>query len=586
MRLHSDASRRRWRIRGIVCAGGMWTAIALTRAWAEGGRSRLMLFALPLAGLGYVCPAARAAARLGRRLAARPLLSASLVGALALASSVATSLFLRTPQPEAHDEFSYLLAADTFAHGRLTNPTHPMWVHFESFHILFQPTYASKYPPGQGMVMAIGQVLLGRPIAGVWLSAGLACGALTWMLAGWMPGRWALLGGLLAALHPLTIRWSQSYWGGLVAVVGGALLLGGFGRIVRRPRGRHAAVMGIGLAILANSRPYEGLVLAIPFVGALGIWLSSRRAPPAGVAFRRIVLPLGCVLLVTGTWMLYYNFRVTGELLTTPYQLYERTYASIPVFVFQDGRPAPLYRHEQMRSYYGAQAEGRGGRSVSKLATVIQSRARRQAVSYFGSLLVVAAIVISLPFERNRWQHLAALTLGVFTVGLCVTSWTFPHYAAPAAGLALLITVRAMRRVGAWRLGGIRLGRPLAQALGVLTLAILAVGIYRRSRPPEPEIGWRYDRARIAADLSQSGAMQLVIVRYSAKHDTHEEWVYNSADIDASPIVWAREMDAESTTRLITYFQGRQAWLLEPDRPLEGQPLPYPAFPGPRLAAP
>ena len=262
------------------------------------------------------------------------------------------------------------------------------------------------------------------------------------------------------------------------------------------------------MAILANSRPYEGLVLAIPFVGALGIWLSSRRAPPAGVAFRRIVLPLGCVLLVTGTWMLYYNFRVTGELLTTPYQLYERTYASIPVFVFQDGRPAPLYRHEQMRSYYGAQAEGRGGRSVSKLATVIQSRARRQAVSYFGSLLVVAAIVISLPFERNRWQHLAALTLGVFTVGLCVTSWTFPHYAAPAAGLALLITVRAMRRVGAWRLGGIRLGRPLAQALGVLTLAILAVGIYRRSRPPEPEIGWRYDRARIAADLSQSGAMQ------------------------------------------------------------------------------
>src|SRR5207247_1977615 len=164
-------------------------------------------------------------------------------------------------------------AGDTFAHGRVANPTHPLWKFFETFHVLQQPAYASMYPPAQGMLLASGQVLTGTPYAGVLIGMGLLCATLLWMLRGWLPPEWALLGALFAVIRlGLFSYWANSFWGGAPAAIGGALVAGAIPRIFRQGRSRDAVLFGIGLVLLAMSRPYEGLWFSIPFGVAFIVW--------------------------------------------------------------------------------------------------------------------------------------------------------------------------------------------------------------------------------------------------------------------------------------------------------------------------
>src|SRR5712691_1972085 len=213
-------------------------------------------------------------------LAHRRRLAIAVVGILALGLRLAVLPIEPIPDPVVHDEFSHLLLADTLAHGRLANPIHPIWIHFETFHVNQKPTYASMYYPGQGLFLAVGEVFGGHPFWGVWLSVGLMCAAICWMLQGWLPPGWALLGGCLAVMRlALFSYWANTYFGGAVAAIGGALMLGALPRIKQHQRVRDAVVMAVGLALLANTRPYESLFFCIPIAVALLAWMLGKTMP-------------------------------------------------------------------------------------------------------------------------------------------------------------------------------------------------------------------------------------------------------------------------------------------------------------------
>jgi hypothetical protein len=512
------------------------------------------------------------------RLARQRGLSVLVVGFAAILVRLSILPLVPIPQPFIHDEFSYLLAADTFASGTLTNPTHPMWVYFEGFHITQKPSYMSMYFPAQGLALAAGKVLTGHPWYGVLLSAGLMCSAICWMLQGWLPPGWALLGGMLAVARlALFSYWINGYYGGAVAAIGGALILGALPRIMRTARVRDGLLMALGAAILANSRPVEGLAVCIPVLIALIYWVARKAHPPVPVLVPRMIAP-AALLFIAVAFMAYYNYRVFGNAFTLPYQVNRATYAVSPVFLWQTPRPEPVYRYKVFRDFYTKWELGefQGARTpaaflkrtVKKLGIVVSF--------FFGVALLVPLMM--LPWVlRDRRVRFLILTSCVVGAGLSLNAWLFPHYLAPFAGALYVISLQSMRHLRLWRPGGRPSGLFLVRATTVICLALVVVR--SAAAPLKISIGrWPSTfmwygtepvglaRARIQTQLESYPGRQLAIVRYAHDHIPFDDWVYNAADIDKSKVAWAREPDSGiAPTELLRYFHDRRVWLVEPD---------------------
>lgn len=493
-------------------------------------------------------------------LARRKLLCCLLIGASVLILRAVLLPIWPITVPAIDDEFCYVLQADTFAHFRLTNPHHPMWRFFETIYVIQNPTYAAKYPPAQGLVMALGQILLGHPWFGVWLSCGLLAGTLCWALQAWLPGRWALLGGAIAFPMCFYSYWMNSFWGGALTATGGALVFGAWRRITmpaqqKAVKTRAAWILGMGSVLTILCRPFEGTLLVLPLLATLFRADRSR-------GFRTPVLLCG---LAGALWLGYYQYRVTGSPFLMPYTEYQRQYETVPQFNFLPvASEARSYPHLDFEWVDKAWLKNEYDKSRSPQFVLLRLQTWYTSLKeYLGSPLLIIPLLGFLPLSfRSQKMRVPVLLFGLIVAATFLEVAQFAHYPAPFTPVILLLAVQGIRH------GFTRGGRPLTSLLLLVSFAQMALtevpAIARRQTPDRFKAAvWK--KGSIEANLSRQNGRHVIFVRYTQFRQPHEEWIYNSADIDGQAVIWAQDMGTEENRKLIAYYPDRTLWRFEPD---------------------
>ncbi len=529
--------------------------------------------------LALVKPRAGAAwfAAVEKRLhwaATHPRVGFSLAVAFPLIARAVMLPWFPPPNPIVHDEFSYLLQADTFAQGRVTNPTPAEPRHYETEYTLLTPTYASQYQPAGGLMLALGQVLFSHPWWGVWISVGLMCGTLYWALGTVMPAAWALFGACVAALQfGIFGIWMNSYFGGAVSATAGAIVFGSLASLRdRRHWLRTAILCGLGLILLFATRPLEGVIWsAVTIVyGAFSLRGLSGTMP-------RLIGPFAVVCLAGAGLLAWYNWRITGSAATPPYLAYRQVYGTPQPYWWQ--RPVVIdhFDYPEIRDNYLNQVRLYDARySLSAMLGAERDRLRDFWRFFVGPFLTPALLFLGFLARDRRirpWLWISAL----FIADKATYHAWFPAQNGPATVLIVLVLVQCWRHLRSWqreRSFGLAASRSLMAAF---CAAVFLGGIGRAAEPILPASFrhivpiWEslYPPKRLRDDvtriLEKTPGQHLLFVKYAPGHCFCEEWVFNGAEPKSQRVVYLRPDTPRSDAAIVRDFPGFDVWVVEPD---------------------
>ncbi len=556
---------------------------------------------------------------------------------LAAALPVAIRLLLlaidAAPLPSDMEEYNQLLQAQTYALGRLANPVHPLAVMLQSFQVVEWPHRVSGRPPLPALPLILPAALGVSPFAGNLAAIGLTSAALCWMLLGWVPRAWAVIGSFLAiCTFCLFGYWINSYWCPTTTVLGAALLLGLVPRVQQQPRLRWGALAVLALVLLAGTRPYEdGVFAGIIFIWLLVHLLHPAQRPLLAAAVLRFALPtcLGGIAIVLG--QLAYNHATTGNLRLMPYQIWRASQEIVPTFLWQPIASPPVFYNASAERFSHWEASvvlpikhgGLFGAVLLFARHAVTFRdllgpllflpllcwsprwfARRLnhrgpfaaacclifvllclAWGWPGAIVKTLVLAALLPRWHNRRDRLPMLLLLAGMAATSLPSFYMNVYAVAFTAPLLILVVTGLRHLSLW-------SRPLGPSLAgflLLGAAIMPAAQAFSHVFGTPLVGnqWsHFDRLApsphhdAAAILDRLPGKHVIFLRTLHDVPTDPAWldpIWNAPDVDAQKIVWLRDLRPAWTAAAESYYQGRQFWLMVMDNEGRFTLTPYPS---------
>jgi 4-amino-4-deoxy-L-arabinose transferase-like glycosyltransferase len=253
-------------------------------------------------------------------------LAAAALAVLTTAASLWIGRSVFDDLPHVEDEFAYLWQAEVMAGGRiaLASPPEP-----EAFLVPFVVDHEGmrfgKYPPGWPAALALGAAAH-APFAVNPILAGIAVW-LTYVLGRRLAGVLAgLLAALLTATSPMVLMLAGTLMPHMLSLVMAlGWMLAWFDLFLRRPGGAidakarrvRIAAAGAAMGLLALTRPWTAVAVALPFVAhAIFLLVRHRRR------FLMDIVSIALMALGVGLILQLWQWALTGDPWLNPYTLY------------------------------------------------------------------------------------------------------------------------------------------------------------------------------------------------------------------------------------------------------------------------